>query len=176
MTPIQKQRRSDIISAYRHLGSIPKVAKEFGISNQRVHKIISEHEKSTGDTIPRTGFENLRRRTEWRCADCGKTRITIISRAKASRRCRECWIKGSYKHLTNDLIQWVIDSILSGNNWHALSWEIGYINGAGSLRQSIYRHLIRHGDLETINRLWPNGVPMYVRNSCIPHKKLEQHI
>jgi hypothetical protein len=49
-------RNSAIVAAYREGRSMPKIAAEYGISHQRVCRILNQYERCTGERVDRPVF------------------------------------------------------------------------------------------------------------------------
>jgi transposase-like protein len=51
-------RNSAIVAAYREGRSMPKIAAEYGISHQRVCRILNQYERCTGERVDRPVFHH----------------------------------------------------------------------------------------------------------------------
>lgn len=171
------ERERAIVAAYREFGGLTPVGARFGISGERVRQILNRYETLTKESVPRTGH-NLwcaraaklaeSARVTWRCADCGIERRMTASAAKAHACCRHCsgvrLGRQGRKYLTDDLIADTIRRVLAGERFHVLAIEAGYARHAShNLTQAVYLHLLRAGAASTIARMWPRGVPNWLR-------------
>lgn len=166
--PEISDRDREIVAAYRDLGTLEAVGAQFGVTRERIRQIVSKYERLTGETVPRTGYSiNSARwiaaRPIWRCAGCGIEQRRPAFRAK-HKCCRACRGRERRKILSDRLIERTIARVLAGETFHSIAMEAGYSQTASHvLKGGVYAHLRRQGDVETIDRLWPNGLPNWLR-------------
>lgn len=175
MTPELKARDLAVVAAYRDQGSFTDVGVQFGLTPERIRQIIVRHERATGERLPRTGRiiggdKRRKPRVAVQCPNCGWVRHLIPSHAKAlsGELCGPCGSKlSARKHLTDELIDDTIRRVLAGEKFHHLALSAGYApRGTQALSSAVYSHLLRSSDSDTIARLWPRGVPHWLRQRC----------
>jgi hypothetical protein len=163
---------AQIVSDYKLLGTLVKVAEKNNLTAERIRQLIVKFENKTGTKIPRTGRSlrsNAAQTIEWACASCGQRQIRNLRYAARTKICHECnreRVRNSTsnrKLITDEIITDTIVRRLTGESWVKLALDAGYTyRGSGALIQAVYAYLARNGDKETEAKLWPKGPPNWL--------------
>lgn len=164
-------RMLGIVDMYRAGGLLVTIGKYYGLTAPRILQIINSYEKLTGDMVPRrpVGPRPVPM-VEWQCPNCHHTKrmVTPLIRDRwkdNSHICKKC--SSSKQSVSLEIINNQISERLKGKAWSKVASEFGrshYLEGP------IYRHLLRIKDLDTINRLWPRGIPKWLIREVSGHR------
>lgn len=169
-------REREIVAVYRTTGAITITAERLGITRQAVQQALASFERKTGERIPRVGkhLETERRRrvvakrgVNWRCAGCGTERTLTPSQAKRITMCERCNVERRHarrKYLSDAALATVIERALAGEELYPLAREYGFLkNNLHALSGLVYTELRLRGDLAAIDKIWPRGLPPWIR-------------
>jgi hypothetical protein len=167
-------RDLEVVAAYRSLGTLEAAAARFGVTRQCVSQLLARYERLTGDRVPRLGNALCSDRAWadhvlWRCPGCGVSR-RFRPGERVPDLCWSCYAR-AYKpsprrrRLSDELIVRAVAEVPAGRaTFASLALEAGYPPTAyHAFTGGVYRALVRRGDGDAIARLWPRGVPRWLR-------------
>lgn len=159
-------RNAAIVEDFRAERYLHPVATKYGISRERVRQIVARHEQLTGETLPRADNNEWLRKelVLWRCPGCGVERRLLPGKVKLQRLCTQCHGRACRKRINDPLLEDTISRVLAGEKFYQLAVAAGYNNkNAHGLVSGVYRHLLRHNRIDEVRRIWPKGIPNWLR-------------
>ena len=151
------------------------IGRQWGISTERVRRILADHERRTGETIERRReYRNPPplKRVEWRCSDCGAARRIAPSAAAMHEKCMACEIRGrrAASPITDAMIEEWIVRRLSGDSWSEIARSRGWASNSSNLvPQFIWGHLRRTGRMNEVAAIWRGSSTRWLQRQFPVH-------
>lgn len=151
----QMARRRDpapIIEAYKKATNFLVVAAMFGVSSERIRKIIVAHEKATGQKLPR--YKQTLKRIFWACPHCGTEYKIKPSGARACRVCVGLRSRGGRFDDPVLLEDWIARR-KTGASWQSLGRDVGVKpNAIHTVIRAIWQYLRRERREAEVVEIW----------------------